>query len=253
MKIIIIEDELPAFAKLKALLYKFDKDIQILSHLTSVESSVQWFQNHQDVEIQVVFMDIQLTDGLSLDIFKSATIKAPIIFTTAFDEYAIDAFKVNGIDYLLKPLTYTDLSRALNKLKNLSGILPQSDKVQALALKFPKKQYRDRFMVKVGTKIQVLSDKDIAYCNADGRTLYVHTYNSKKYILDFSLTEIEEQLDPSSFYRVNRSYIVQMKSIDSVSVYSNSRLKLNTTPSSTEEIIVSREKVSDFKKWWSGD
>ena len=253
MKVIIIEDEKPASDKLEALLKKFDPQTEVITKLTSLTNSIDWFRSNGDTAADVIFMDIQLTDGLSLDLFKEVNIKSPIIFTTAYDEYAIDAFKVNGIDYLLKPLTYTDLSRSIKKLNTLSNILPKPHEIEQLSEKLSKKSYKDRFMVKMGNKIQVLKTEEIAYCQADGRTVYVHTTEGKKHILDFSLADLGEQLDPQLFYRVNRSYIVQSKAIESVSMYSNSRLKINANPVSTEEIIVSRDKVSDFKSWWSGE
>jgi len=253
MKVIIIEDENPAAEKLQALLKKHDPNVEIITRLSSLQDSISWFRSTPDTYVDVIFMDIQLTDGLSLDLFKEVNIKSPIIFTTAYDEYAIDAFKVNGIDYLLKPLTYTDLSRAIKKLNTLSGILPKTEEFNQLSIDLIKKKYKDRFMVKMGTKIQVLKTDSIAFCHADGRTVYVHTADSKKHILDYSLSDLDDQLNPSLFYKVNRSYIVSQSAIESVSMYSNSRLKVNTNPASTEEIIVSRDKVGDFKAWWSGE
>lgn len=253
MDVIIIEDEKPAAQKLQALLAKYDSSINVLAQLGSLDASLEWFRSNEETNPSVVFMDIQLSDGMSFDLFKEIKIDAPIIFTTAFDEYAIDAFKVNGIDYLLKPLTYTALSAAMKKLDTLSDILHKPDVLEQVSSHIATKRYKDRFMVKKGTKIQVLDSDDIAYCRADGRTLYVHTTDNNKFILDFSLSDLAEQLDPSHFYRVNRSYVVNLAAIKSVSMYSNSRLKINTNPVNTEDIIVSREKVGDFKNWWSGE
>ena len=235
------------------LLQKYDSNIEVISILNSVETAVHFFNSSDTDDIAVIFMDIQLTDGLSFDIFKEVNIKSPIIFITAYDEYAIDAFKVNGIDYLLKPLSYTDLSISMKKLNTLSSILPKEENLKELSTKLSKRIYKDRFMVKMGNKIQVLKAEQIAFCHADGRTLYVHTNEGKKNILDYSLTEITDQLDPKQFYRVNRSYIINLSCIESVSMFSNSRLKVNVNPTPDEDIIVSRDKVSDFKHWWSGE
>ena len=253
MEVLIIEDEKPASEKLKALLTKYDDSIQVVQVLNSIHNSVSWFRSNDTSNITVIFMDIQLIDGLSFDLFNEVNITSPIIFITAYDQYAIDAFKVNGIDYLLKPLSYTDLSRAMKKLSTLSTILPKGDALRELSTQMATRIYKDRFMVKMGTKIQVLKTDKISYCHAEGRTIYVHTTDGKKYILDYSLTELTEQLNPTQFYRVNRSNIVNLSAIDSVSMYSNSRLKINTTPSASEDIIVSRDKVGDFKIWWSGE
>ena len=253
MEVLIIEDEKPAAEKLQTLLTKYDPKIQVVQVLNSISNSIAWFRSNDTSNIGVIFMDIQLTDGLSFDLFKEVNITSPIIFITAYDEYAIDAFKVNGIDYLLKPLSYTDLSRAIKKLSTLSTILPKGEELQELSTQLRERIYKDRFMVKMGTKIQVLKSDKIAFCHADGRILYVHTIEGKKFILDYSLTEIADQLNPAQFYRVNRSYIISLSAIGSVSMYSNSRLKINTVPSSSEDIIVSRDKVGDFKNWWSGE
>lgn len=253
MEVLIIEDEKPAAEKLQALLSKYDPSINVVQVLNSISNSISWFRSNDTSNIGVIFMDIQLTDGLSFDLFKEVNITSPIIFITAYDEYAIDAFKVNGIDYLLKPLSYTDLSRAMKKLSTLSTILPKGEELEQLSTHLAARTYKDRFMVKMGTKIQVLKAHKIAYCHADGRTLYVHTEEGKKYILDYSLTEIADQLNPAQFYRVNRSYIINLSAIDSVSMFSNSRLKINTIPACREDIIVSRDKVGDFKNWWSGE
>lgn len=255
MKVIIIEDEVPAAEKLERYLLKYDPSIEISARLTSVKDAVAWLSENQD-QVDLLFLDIQLIDGLSFQIFQQVRVTKPVIFITAFNEFALDAFKVNSIDYLLKPITYTDLSASLEKLKTLREQLTWSDqKSEQLREVFaaPKtKDYKTRFMVKLGDHIRSITSEQIALFYAEGREVYLITTQSRKFIVDYTLETLEDLLNPAVFYRVNRSFIVNIHAIKDVMVYSNSRLKITLTQDFDKEIIVSREKVNEFKEWFDG-
>ncbi|HNP20391.1 MAG TPA: LytTR family DNA-binding domain-containing protein [Fulvivirga sp.] len=255
MNVLIIEDEIPAAEKLERYLHKYSDAITVVNKLTNVADSVNWLQAHQN-EIELIFMDIQLTDGKSFEIFEQVTIEKPIIFTTAFDEYAIEAFKVNSIDYLLKPITFDDLAQAMQKLEGFKKNLvieksPAFDIHKALA-QLQQKTYKNRFMVKLGEHIRSLVVTDIAFFYAEGRDVYLVTNEKRKFIIDYKLEDLDEILDPTLFYRVNRSFILNINAIKDVVVYSSSRLKITPTLEFDKEIIVSREKVAPFKEWFNG-
>lgn len=250
MKVMIIEDEIPAAKKLSKYLGQYNNDIDIIGTAQSIETAVSFLQNSL-AEIDLIFMDIQLTDGLSFEIFEHIEIKKPVIFTTAFDEYAIDAFRVNSVDYLLKPISFTALSQALKKWESLHH--PQTENIKKALQTISKKSYKDRFLVKLGNRIHTIPTNEISYFYAEGRTVYIITMDQKKYIIDFTLEQLSDLLDPKLFYRINRSNILSMKSIQEILVYSNSRLKVSTLPVSEKELIVSREKVAEFKIWLEGE
>ena len=249
MKVVIIEDEQLASEKLERYILKYDASIQIVSKLSSISESVNWLENNSDYDL--IFMDIQLTDGLSFEIFNRTKISKPVVFATAFDEYAVDAFKVNSVDYILKPITFTDVSKAMAKLKSMESIF-SSEKVAEVAKLVEKKKIKDRFLVKLGNHIHSIKTDEIALFFAEGRTVYLVTDANKKYILDFKLEDLNSVLNQAEFFRVNRSFIVNINSINDVIVYSNSRLKVIPKVTSEKEIIVSREKVSAFKIWFEG-
>jgi DNA-binding LytR/AlgR family response regulator len=256
MKVIIVEDEKPAADKLERLLKKYDPSIEIAGIFTSVNETVDWFRT-PNRQVDLLFLDIQLSDGLSFDIFKQANIQKPIIFTTAYNEYAIEAFKLNSIDYLLKPISFDDLHRSMEKIKSLQANLPDNKQKQqfeelSLVLSQFQKNYKTRFMVKVGDHIRSISCENISLFYAEGRTVYLVTDTKKEYIIDYRLESLEDILDPSLFFRVNRTFIVQINSIADVLVYSNSRLKIKLHFDFDKEIIVSREKVSQLKTWFNG-
>ncbi len=250
MRAVIIEDENLAADKLERYLFKYDSDMLILDKLSSISDAVFWFQNNQDYD--VVFMDIQLTDGLSFEIFNQVQISKPIIFTTAFDEYAIDAFKVNSIDYILKPITFTDVSKAMGKLKKLQHVFSGNSHVQNAVKELSEKKTKDRFLVRLGNHIHSIKTTDISLFYADGRTVYLITKEKRKFIIDYKLESLEAVLNSADFYRVNRTFIVNITDIKDVLVYSNSRLKITSTVFNEKEIIVSREKVGAFKQWFEG-
>lgn len=255
MKVLIIEDEIPAAEKLTRYLAKYDPAIAVVDHLTSVRDAVQWLKEKQD-SVDLIFMDIQLTDGLSFQIFQQVSIRKPVIFITAFNEFALDAFKVNSIDYLLKPITFTDLSASLKKLESLREQLqwnPQKTEQLQETFVAPKTAgYKNRFMVKLGDHIRSITTDQIALFYADGRDVYLVTVQSRKFIIDYTLETLEDLLEPRTFFRINRTYILNINSIRDVIVYSNSRLKITLTQEFDKEIIVSREKVVPFKEWFDG-
>jgi two-component system LytT family response regulator len=255
MKVIIVEDEVPAAEKLERYLQKYDSAIQVMARFDSVSATVQWLNQNQD-SIDLIFMDIQLIDGLSFQIFQQVQVRKPVIFTTAFNEYALDAFKVNSIDYLLKPITFTDLSASLKKLENLRQQFnfnkDQQEHVQQVFASIKSREYKNRFMVKLGEHIRSITADQISLFFADGRDVYLVTTQNRKFIIDYTLEGLEEILNPSIFFRLNRTFILNINSIKDVLVYSNSRLKITLNQEFDKEIIVSREKVGEFKEWFDG-
>ena len=255
LKVLIVEDETPAAEKLERYLNKFNSAIQVIEKLGTVKETVSWLQSNQS-EIDLIFMDIQLHDGLSFQIFKQVDVQKPVIFITAYDEFALEAFKVNSIDYLLKPITFTDLSNSLRKLESLRSQLQwdpaKTDQIIKALTESPVKNFKTRFMVKLGDHIRSITADQISFFYADGRDVYLVTNQLRKFIIDYTLEGLEEVLDHKVFYRLNRSYIVNISAIQDVVVYSNSRLKIALAVKWENEIIVSREKVGDFKEWFDG-
>jgi two-component system, LytTR family, response regulator len=256
MRVVIIEDELPAAEKLERYLQKYDSNIVVIKHIDSVTVAIPWLRDNQD-NIDLIFMDIQLIDGLSFQIFQQVQVKKPVIFTTAYNEYALDAFKVNSIDYLLKPITFTDLATSLQKLASLREQLrspeDQSQRIQQAINSGNSGTHKKRFMVKIGEHIRSITSDQIVMLYAEGRDVYLVTTQSKKFIIDYTLETLEDILDPHIFFRINRTFILNINAIKDVLVYSNSRLKITMTSDFDKEIIVSREKVNDFKTWFDGN
>lgn len=254
MKVLIIEDEVPAAEKLQRYLSKYDTSIEVAGVLNSVRAAVEWLQVNQ-AQIDLIFMDIQLIDGLSFQIFQQVEVRKPVIFTTAFNEFALDAFKVNSIDYLLKPITFTDLSGSLKKFQSLKeqfNWTPEQNVRIQQAFSTPQKDYKNRFMVKLGEHIRSITSDNIVVFYADGRDVFLVTNQLRKFIIDYTLESLDEILDPKLFFRLNRTFIVNINAIKDVIVYSNSRLKIILNVEFDKEIIVSREKVGEFKEWFDG-
>ncbi|WP_430815389.1 LytR/AlgR family response regulator transcription factor [Carboxylicivirga sp. RSCT41] len=256
MRVLIIEDEKPAVDNLKHLLNRYDSNIEVVGELDSIVSSVEWLSNPLNT-VDLIFMDIHLSDGLSFEIFNKTQLNLPVIFTTAYNEYAIQAFKVNSIDYLLKPLDYDDLFRSMEKLESLRENLSSASqrlKLEELneALLHYRKTYKERFMVKLGERIKSVTSDKIVLFYAEGRNAFILTTKGNRYIIDFKLEELEEMLNPATFYRISRSFIVNINHIQDVLVHSNSRLKIQFEQAFEKEVVVSREKVSHFKNWFSG-
>jgi len=255
LHVLIIEDEVPAAEKLERYLQKYSTGILVAAKIQSVKEAVEWLSARQN-EIDLIFMDIQLLDGQSFEIFRQVEIKKPVIFVTAYNEFALDAFKVKGIDYLLKPVSFNDLSGALQKLEQLRSQLNWSEEkfetVKQAVTTLATKNYKSRFMVKLGDHIRSITADQIGLLFADGRDVYLITNENKKFIIDYTLENLEELIDPVIFFRANRSYILNIHFIQDVVVYSNSRLKIIPTVKWEQEIIVSREKVGEFKQWFDG-
>ncbi len=252
MKVLIIEDEPFAQNELKRLLANSGFEIAIIDCLDSVEDSVSWLKSNKPPDL--VFMDIQLSDGLSFEIFKQVTVTTPVIFTTAFDEYAIQAFKVNSVDYLLKPIKQSELNNALNKFEDLGNQYSNTqpildlDQIQQL-LNIQKPAFKTRFIARVGDQIKHIDIKDVAYFRAEDNEVMLITKNNNKYIIEYSLDHLVGVLDPFEFFRINRSYIVTARSIEKISKYFNSRLHLELSPQTEDTVLISRVKVPEFLKW----
>ncbi len=256
MNILIIEDEKPAAENLERLLLEYDHAIVIKDKLVTIEQSVNWLKSRQD-EIDLIFMDIKLTDGLSFEIFDKVSIHKPLIFLTAFSEYALEAFHANGIDYLLKPLNQKMLNASMNKLERLRESLSlskhkiQLEELGKTLIKL-QKNYKTRFMVKVGEHIRSITTDKIALFYAEGRNVFMRTVEGREYIVDYRLEDLEDILDPEQFFRANRTYFINIQEIKDVLIYSKSRLRIILENKFEKEIIVSRDKVNLFKYWFDG-
>ncbi|NER16401.1 LytR/AlgR family response regulator transcription factor [Spongiivirga citrea] len=252
MNVLIIEDELLAAEKIIHYLEKYSDSYTVAAHLYGIEEASSWLDQKQE-EIDLIFMDIQLQDGLSFEIFNRVKVNKPVIFATAFDEYAIDAFKSNGIDYVLKPVTFIALSAALKKFEGLKAQFSQPAAINTVINEIESSRYKSRFLVKLGNHIHSVKTENVNLFYAEGRTAYLVTDQSKKYIVDYRLEDLNSLLNPHNFFRVNRSFILNINAIEDVMVYSNNRLKIKTFASVESEIIVSREKVNAFKQWFEGE
>jgi DNA-binding LytR/AlgR family response regulator len=249
MQVLIIEDETPAANRLTKMLQHIDKDITVVNRLDSVESSVKFLQPVP--EIDLIFMDIQLADGLSFDIFEQTPVSTPVIFTTAFDQYTLKAFKVNSIDYLLKPIDEGELEKAVSKFRKLyrNKDTTYPDKLLKLVQEMNAARYRERLLIKRGQQLSYLKTTSVAYCFADGKLCYAVDLNGKKHLLETNLSQLEEQLQPSDFYRINRQLLVNIEAVKKVHTWLGGRLKIEIEPSTSAETIVSRERVNGFKEW----
>lgn len=249
MKTIIIEDEKPAARLLQRKLEKIDIKVDVMLH--SVEESVDWFSKNEHPDL--IFLDIQLSDGLSFEIFDKIKIKSAVIFTTAYDEYALRAFKLNSIDYLLKPIDEDDLETAVNKFKTN---LPKQEVVNLDFEQIKKmlqnpfqKSFKTRFTVKIGQHLKVITIDEIECFFSENKGTYIHTIDNRNYLIDGTLELLENELDSKNNFRVSRKFIIPLKSIKEIQVHSNSRLKVILPTYKEDEVIVAREKVQDFKTW----
>lgn len=249
MNIIIIEDEKPAARLLQRKVEKLGLQVNTLLH--SVEESIDWFQNNAHPDL--IFLDIQLSDGLSFEIFESIDIKSAVIFTTAYDEYALRAFKLNSIDYLLKPIDEDDLEIAVNKFKarnnSASNLSLDFEMIKKMLVNPVDRVFKKRFTIKVGQQLKMITIDEIECFYSENKGTYLHTFDNRNYLLDVTLEQLENELDPQNFYRVSRKFIIPMKAIKEIQIYSNSRLKVILPTYKEDEVIVSREKVAEFKSW----
>lgn len=249
MNIIIIEDEKPAARLLHRKVEKLGLDVTKMLH--SVEESIDWFNNNRHPDL--IFLDIQLSDGLSFEIFETIDIKSAVIFTTAYDEYALRAFKLNSIDYLLKPIDEDDLKTAVNKFKarNISApnLSLDFEMIKKMLANPMDRNYKKRFTIKMGQQLKMIQIEEVECFYSENKGTYLHTFDNRDYLLDNTLEQLETELDPKEFYRVSRKFIVPMNGIKEIQIYSNSRLKVILPSYKDDEVIVARERVNDFKEW----
>jgi len=253
VRVLIVEDEPLAAAQLAALLAQLRPNTTIAGVCDTVESAIKWLNNNPHPDL--AFFDIQLGDGLSFEIFTTIVINTPVIFTTAYDQYAIQAFKVNSIDYLLKPIDKEELACALLKFDNLkqnnSSQLPE-ELIRNLISSVGKKDYKKRFLVKIGTHLRAINTNEILYFYSFQKGTFLKASDGRNYLLDQTLEIIEQLIDPEQFFRINRKYLVTIDSITDVHAYSNSRLKLKVKNQEEDDFLVAREKVKAFKDWLEG-
>lgn len=249
MNVLIIEDETPTARQLERLLKKYDNRIRVLAQLPSVRESIAWFTQHSAPDL--VLMDIHLEDGLAFTIFEHIQLTVPIVFTTSYEEYMIKAFKVNSIDYLLKPVDEDELVNALNKFKTLRSASASPNLAQLLQLmqQLRESPFKERFMIRIGTKIRSIETPDIAYFYSEEKATFLKTLENQLLPLEFSLDQLIGQLNPSQFFRVNRQFLVARKAIQTIHAYSAGKLKLDLQPQTRHEVFVSLHRIADFKDW----
>ena len=248
MNVLIIEDEKIAADNLEKMLRQIDKNINVQYKIDSIEESVSWLSNNT---VDLIFLDIHLADGLCFKIFEQIKIKTPIVFTTAYDQYAIKAFKVNSIDYLLKPIEIQQLEQSLEKYKELNQVKNAKtiDFDALLSLYNNKIKYQERFIVRYAQKIKSIKTTDIAYFYIVAESVFLCSKNNNRYSIDYSLDKLENILNPKDFFRINRQFMVNISSIENMYSLSKSRIKIELKPKSDNETIVSYSRMSDFRKW----
>jgi DNA-binding LytR/AlgR family response regulator len=249
MKVLIVEDEALAATRLEKLVLELEPTAKVLARLDSVNQTVNWLKSNPLPDL--ILLDIQLADGISFQIFDEVKVLCPIIFTTAYNEYALKAFKVNSIDYILKPIDKDELKVALEKFKRLTKPVPQSNLMESIAnaMELLTKKYKTRFVVKVGEHLRSIETSEILFFYSQDKTTFAQTAEGRKHILDYSMEQAEEMMDPSQFFRISRKYMVAANAIQDMISYTNSRLRLVLKTSDDKEIIVARERVQEFKSW----
>ena len=255
MNILIVEDEELAVKKLQKTLASVESEANVVGVTESIESTVDWLNNNPTPDL--ILMDIELSDGQSFEIFSRYDVKSAVVFTTSYDEYALKAFKVNSIDYLLKPIQQDELALALNKFRQIKNMyntpatpeFNMESLVKELRQKLQPKEFRKRFLVKHAQKLVSIEVEEIAYFFSDGRLNFFKTYDNRKFVVDYTMDELEDMLDPDRYFRISRSFYISVESVDQIHEYFGNRLLLHLKPAVDKEAVVSREKVSDFKKW----
>ncbi len=247
MKVLIIEDEIPAFKRLTQLINEIEPSWQIIDQLDEVTTAVKWLETNPAPDL--IFMDVQLADGFSFDIFQQVEVKSPVIFATAFDQYAIDAFRVNGLDYILKPIQKEILVKSIERFKVLQ--VPDSINMSKLSEIFnvTNKRYKERFLIKSGDELNFIKVSEIAYFLSEASYSFIVTKSGNRYIVDQTINQIESKIDPELFFRINRKQIISLDAIAKISAYFNNRLKLDLAPVENSDVIVSRSRVKEFKEW----
>jgi two-component system LytT family response regulator len=251
IKVLIIEDEHHTALRLKKLLVEIDPGIEVIEILDSVESSIGWLKSNKHPDL--IFQDIQLADGSCFRIYEEVKLESPVIFTTAYDQYAIDAFKLNSVDYLLKPIKKQELKDSLSKFKKIHQ-QDSSGKIdfETLAKIINKGEYQKRFVVRFGNTIKAIETEDIAYFYSDSGNIFFKTFDNSSFPLDLSIDKIEPLIDPQKFYRINRQFLINFKSIKEMYGYSKSRVRIILDPPCEQETIASTDRSGQFKKWLTG-
>ena len=255
MNVLIIEDETLAVEKLRSTLSAVEEKASVIGVTGSIKSSVDWLKTHPAPDM--ILMDIELADGQSFEIFRQVAVKSPVIFTTSYDEYAIKAFKVNSVDYLLKPVEEEDLRAAMQKYKEVhqkqevpTPSFDVSRLVKELQSQLKQAEYRSRFLVKLGQRFMTVDVSEIAYFFVDGRIYHFVTWEGKKYSLDYTMDELEEMLDPKIFFRAGRGYLINIRSVVQIHTYFNGKLKLQLKPAvANDDVVISKERAGAFKNW----
>ncbi|MEA5426201.1 LytR/AlgR family response regulator transcription factor [Arcicella lustrica] len=253
LRLVLVEDEVVTARNLEYVLKSLNENISILAILQSVSEAVNWFENNQ-TSYDLVFMDIRLADGLSFDIFKKVNINRPVIFVTAYNDYAIQAFKNNGIDYILKPFDEQEIEQALAKFENLTKPSEQELDGKKLAQLLDNvnaglKSYKKSFLVHYRDKLVPLETAKIAWFYTSNEIVHAHTLDDKQYIMEFTMEQLEQQIDPALFFRANRQFIVNRMAILEIEFYFNGRLSVKVKPEPTEHILISKARVPAFKSW----
>jgi len=248
MRVLIVEDEIAAVRRLSKMLLELEPDAQILAVTDSVSSTVEWLLSNDEPDL--ILLDIHLADGVSFKIFNQVKVKCPIIFTTAYDQYAIQAFKLNSIDYLLKPINTEDLKFSVDKFKERRNVASNLDfEKLLLEIRKPQQCYQQRFVVQFADKLKAIEIDSVAYFIAMEKSVFLVSADNHRYAVDYTMEKLETVLNPKSFFRVNRKFIVSFKAIKNMYFYSKSRVKLELNPPVDSEVIVSTERSSDFKEW----
>ena len=249
MNVIIIEDEKPSARRLERMLER--QQVTVSKMLHSVAEAIEWFKNNSHPDL--IFLDIQLSDGLSFEIFDAIEVKSAIIFTTAFDEYALQAFKLNSIDYLLKPIDEEELATAVNKYQERTpkqqNVQLNFDDIKKLLTNPVEREYKKRFTTKIGQHIKMIPVDEIECFYSENKGTYAHTFEGRNYLLDTTLEQLEDEISPKTFFRINRKFYVNINGIKDIISYTNSRLQLKLKTYNEAEVIVARERVRDFKLW----
>lgn len=253
MNVIIVEDEALAAERLEIMLAQYDKNIQVLDKLESVKETIDWFSENDKPDL--AFFDIQLGDGSSFEIFEQINVPCPIIFTTAYDAYALKAFQVNSIDYLLKPIDIDDLKGAFKRYEELKANFQkeesENDSLEQIrrAMQMIKKEYKQRFIIKSGSHLSTVQIQDVLFFYSEHKTVWLKHKNGKRHAIDYTLEQLEGLLNPNLFFRLNRKYFASINSIEGAVSYSNSRLKVKLLQHDDDDIVISRERTSSFKNW----
>lgn len=249
MNIVIIEDEMPAYKRLQKLVEETIPGASIVAHHDSVQSAREWLE--QNPQPDLMFLDIHLADGSAFDLLKMVKVSCPLIFTTAFDQYAIEAFKTNSIGYLLKPVKKEELKEALSKLDEYKTMF--SKQGEALVNTMIQQDFKKRFVIRFGEHIKTLAVEDIAYCYSENKATYARTHEGRTYPMDYNLDALETMLDPEHFFRINRQYLICLKAIEEMKTYSKARVIVTLKPIVKEQPVVSSERSADFKQWLAGE